>query len=80
MGEWLIYLFPRRAADAFRLHALGKRPPAGRGGPADRGGITTRDMQVSDASLLGTLQHIYYADRVWLARLEMRTLAAFVDP
>jgi uncharacterized damage-inducible protein DinB len=40
----------------------------------------TRDMQVSHASLLGTLQHIYYADRVWLARLEMRTLAAFVDP
>ncbi|MBL8238163.1 MAG: DinB family protein [Bryobacterales bacterium] len=40
----------------------------------------TRDMRVSHTSLLGTLQHIYYADRVWLARLEMRTPAAFMDP
>ena len=40
----------------------------------------TRDLQVSYHSVLGTLQHIYYADRVWLARLEERTLAAFMDP
>lgn len=40
----------------------------------------TRDMQVSHTSLLGTLQHIYYADRTWLARLEGRTLASFTDP
>ena len=40
----------------------------------------TRDLRVSHTSLLGTLQHIYYADRVWLARLEGRTLAAFMDP
>lgn len=39
----------------------------------------TRDLQVSHKSMLGTLQHIYYADRVWLARLEGRTLAAFMD-
>lgn len=40
----------------------------------------TRDMQVSHTSLLGTLQHIYYADRIWLARLEKRMLASFIDP
>ena len=39
-----------------------------------------RDLQVSHTSLLGTLQHIYYADRIWLSRLEGRTLASFVDP
>lgn len=40
----------------------------------------TRDLQSSHGSLLGTLQHIYYADRIWLSRLEGRTLASFVDP
>ena len=40
----------------------------------------TRDLQVSHTSLVGTLQHIYYADRIWLSRLEGRTLASFVDP
>lgn len=39
----------------------------------------TRDLQVSHTSLLGTLQHIYYADRIWLSRLEGRTLANFMD-
>ena len=39
-----------------------------------------RDLKVSHGSILGTLQHIYYADRVWLARLEGRTPAAFMDP
>ena len=39
-----------------------------------------RDLNVSHTSVLKTMQHIYYADRVWLARLEGRTLAAFVDP
>ena len=34
----------------------------------------TRDQGVSHSSLLGTLQHIYYADRVWLARLEGRMI------
>lgn len=34
----------------------------------------TRDMGVSHTSILATLQHIYYADRVWLARLEGRTI------
>ena len=40
----------------------------------------TRDMQVSHTSLLGTLQHIFYADRIWLSRLEGRTLGSFMDP
>lgn len=39
----------------------------------------TRDLQVSHISLLGTLQHIYYADRIWLTRLEGRT-GTFADP
>lgn len=33
-----------------------------------------RDLNVSHGSLLMTLQHIYYADRVWLARLEDRVI------
>jgi len=37
-----------------------------------------RDQGISHTSLLGTLQHIYYADRVWLARLEGRTIS-FAD-
>jgi uncharacterized damage-inducible protein DinB len=40
----------------------------------------TRDLLVSHTSLLGTLQHIYYADRIWLSRLEGRAPASFVDP
>lgn len=39
----------------------------------------TRDLNVSHTSLLGTLQHIYYADRIWLARLEGR-VGQFADP
>jgi uncharacterized damage-inducible protein DinB len=38
-----------------------------------------RDMKVSHTSLLGTLQHIYYADRAWLTRLEGRPLPSFKD-
>ena len=34
----------------------------------------TRDMGVSHASILATLQHTYYADRVWLARLNGRAI------
>jgi uncharacterized damage-inducible protein DinB len=40
----------------------------------------TRDLQVSYHSVMGTLQHIYYADRIWLSRLEGRVLASFQDP
>ncbi len=38
-----------------------------------------RDLKVSHTSVLATLQHIYYADRTWLARLEGRKIA-FADP
>lgn len=38
-----------------------------------------RDQNVSHQSVLHTLQHIYYADRAWLARLSGRTLTAFAD-
>jgi len=40
----------------------------------------TQDLKVSHTSLLGTLQHIYYADRIWLSRLELKTLTHFADP
>lgn len=40
----------------------------------------TRDLQVSHRGVLQTMQHIYYADRTWLARLEGRTLPSFQDP
>lgn len=33
-----------------------------------------QDLKVSHGGVLLTLQHIYYADRVWLARLEDRTI------
>ena len=38
-----------------------------------------RDLKVSHTSMLQTLQHIYYADRIWLSRLEGRQIA-FADP
>jgi uncharacterized damage-inducible protein DinB len=31
-----------------------------------------RDLKASHSGVLGTLQHIYFADRIWLARLEGR--------
>lgn len=39
----------------------------------------TRDMKTSHTSILGTLQHIYYADRTWLARLR-QAQQRFADP
>ena len=38
-----------------------------------------RDLNVSHQSVLHTLQHIYYADRVWLARLSGRPVNTFAD-
>jgi len=38
----------------------------------------TRNFQTADKSVLGTLVHIYAADRVWLSRLTGATPAAFV--
>ncbi len=37
------------------------------------------DLKVSHTSVLATLQHIYYADRTWLARLTGRQIP-FADP
>ena len=38
-----------------------------------------RDLGVSHTSVLHTLQHIYYADRVWLSRLSGRPTGTFAD-
>jgi uncharacterized damage-inducible protein DinB len=38
-----------------------------------------RDFGTADKSVLGTLVHIFAADRIWLARVEGRPPAPFVD-
>lgn len=38
-----------------------------------------RDLNVSHTSVLDTLRHIYYADRVWLARLSGKEVTSFAD-
>jgi uncharacterized damage-inducible protein DinB len=38
-----------------------------------------RDLKSSHGSVLGTLQHLYFADRIWLARFEGQS-RAFQDP
>ncbi len=38
-----------------------------------------RDLAVSHHGVLQTLQHIYYADRVWLSRLSGRPVSSFAD-
>ena len=41
----------------------------------------SRDLRVSHTSVLATLQHIYYADRTWLARLTGQQIPfADLDP
>ena len=39
----------------------------------------TRDFQTADRSILGTLAHIFAADRLWLARLTNAPTAAFIN-
>lgn len=39
----------------------------------------TRQIDNSHGGILKTFQHIYYADRIWLSRMEARP-AAFADP
>jgi uncharacterized damage-inducible protein DinB len=39
----------------------------------------TRDFKSADKSVLGTLVHVYGADRVWLARIEGQTPGPLVD-
>ena len=40
----------------------------------------TRDFGTADHSLLGTLVHVYAADRIWLGRIRGNPPARFLDP
>lgn len=40
----------------------------------------TRDFGTADKSVLGTLAHVYAADRVWLRRIEGVPPGKFIDP
>ncbi|MGH9661231.1 MAG: DinB family protein, partial [Bryobacteraceae bacterium] len=40
----------------------------------------TRDFHTADHSVLGTLVHVYAADRVWLGRIQGNPPARFLDP
>jgi uncharacterized damage-inducible protein DinB len=40
----------------------------------------TRDHKSADKSVLGTLAHIYAADRMWLGRIQGTPPAVFFDP
>jgi uncharacterized damage-inducible protein DinB len=39
-----------------------------------------RDFATADHNVLGTLVHVYAADRIWLARIEGNTPAHFIVP
>jgi len=39
----------------------------------------TRDFQTSDHSVLGTLAHVFAADRIWLARMTAESPATFIS-
>jgi len=40
----------------------------------------SRDFDTSDKSVVGTLAHIFAADRVWMARVHGRTPGKFITP
>lgn len=40
----------------------------------------TRDFRSADKHVLGTLAHVFAADRVWLGRIEGSPPAVFIDP
>ena len=40
----------------------------------------TRDFKTSDRNVLGTLVHVFAADRIWLARVEGNVPKVFFDP
>ena len=42
--------------------------------------LLNRDFGHADRSVLGTLAHIYAADRIWLGRIEGAPPARFLDP
>jgi len=39
----------------------------------------TRDFKTADKSVVGSLAHVFAADRIWLARVQGRTPAKFID-
>jgi uncharacterized damage-inducible protein DinB len=39
----------------------------------------TRDFQTSDRSIMGTLVHVFAADRVWLSRVKQEAAAPFLS-
>ena len=43
-------------------------------------GELTRDFGTADKSVLGTLVHVFAADRVWLARVRGHAPGRFIDP
>lgn len=40
----------------------------------------TRDFGTADKSVVGTLAHVFAADRVWMARIEGKPPAKFITP
>ncbi|MDX1978836.1 MAG: DinB family protein [Bryobacteraceae bacterium] len=40
----------------------------------------TRDFATSEHSVLGTLVHVFAADRIWLARIQGHAPARFINP
>ncbi|HYL39545.1 MAG TPA: DinB family protein [Bryobacteraceae bacterium] len=40
----------------------------------------TRDFKTADSSVLGTLVHVFGADRIWLQRIQGNPRATFLDP
>src|ERR1700676_4878678 len=69
-------------ADTLRLHldystwASRRLVEAAASLPPDQ---LTRDFGIADRGILGTLVHIYAADRVWLGRIQGNVPARFLD-
>src|SRR5579859_5012482 len=70
-------------ADTLRLHldytawASRRLVEAAGALPADQ---LTRDFGTADRGVLGTLVHVYAADRIWLGRIQGNPPARFLDP
>ncbi len=54
-----------RDSAAYFLFRLGLAKAARRGARVDRGRTQHREFGVSHKSLFGTLEHIFFADRIW---------------
>jgi uncharacterized damage-inducible protein DinB len=72
-----------KTADTLRLHldystwASRRLVEAAASLPPDQ---LTRDFGTADRGVLGTLVHIYAADRVWLGRIQGNVPSRFLDP